>query len=316
MRAFVFPGQGSQVVGMGKMLASNFQVAQHVFQEVDETLKQSLFKLMAEGPEDELRLTYNAQPALMAVSMAVVRVLEKESGKSLAELCDFVAGHSLGEYTAYAATGVFDLATTATLLKARGNLMAEAVPTGIGGMAALLGADLAQAEQLTQKVSKPDAVCEVANDNAPGQIVVSGHIRALEALTQEAPAFGIKRVIMLPVSGPFHSSLMEPAAKGMAQVLEATTLTKMPSVSVVPNVLATRLEQLDQLKPALVAQITGRVRWTETIRFLKTQGITEVVELGSGKVLCGLCKRIEADLPCSNIENPQDVGIFLAGLTA
>lgn len=312
MKAFVFPGQGSQYSGMGRDLYEAFPSAKEVFQEVDDTLDQKLSTLMFSGDEAELKSTSNTQPALMAVSVAVMRVLEKEMGFDLAKDVDFVAGHSLGEYSALCATGVYSLATTARLLRRRGNAMQEAVPVGKGGMAALIGATLDQAESLAKEASQGDSLCEVANDNAVGQVVLSGHMEAIERvieLAQEKER-GIKRALLLPVSAPFHSSLMVPAAKAMAEALTNEKPLSMPCVTLVSNVTATPLDALEQLSQRLVDQITGRVRWVESMTYLGSQGVTEIIEVGAGKVLTGLMRRINKEIKTSNIETPSDIDGF------
>jgi [acyl-carrier-protein] S-malonyltransferase len=292
---------------MGLELSNAFSSARDVFQEVDETLKQNLSQLMFSGDAETLKLTENAQPALMAASMAVMRVLEKDLGFNNLQ---FVAGHSLGEYTAYCATSVFSISQTAQLLRIRGQAMQSAVAPGLGGMAALLGIDLAVAEEIAQAASTPNERCEIANDNAPGQIVISGHMAAIERALTIAKDKGAKRAILLPVSAPFHCSLMQPAVAKMADALNALTLDRMPSVPLVTNVTATTLETPDQIAPRLLEQITGRVRWTETVQYLASQGVQEIVEIGAGKVLSGLNKRIDPNLAILNIETPADLDGF------
>jgi [acyl-carrier-protein] S-malonyltransferase len=308
--AFVFPGQGSQAVGMGKDLAQAFPIARQVFEEVDEALKQKLSKIIFEGPDTDLVLTENAQPALMAVSLAVVRVLETEGGYSLAAKGRFVAGHSLGEYSALAAAGTFSLADAARLLKRRGQAMQQAVPVGKGAMAALLGLDL-EAAQKVAKEAAGDDVCSAANDNAPGQVVVSGTKEAVERAAALAPAHGGKRAIMLPVSAPFHCALMAPAADVMADALAAVTMNR-PQLPVVNNVTATATDSVYEIRRLLVEQVTGTVRWRECVLFMKQNGVDTLVELGSGKVLSGLAKRIDKDLAGISIGTPADIEKFLA----
>ena len=308
--AFTFPGQGSQAPGMGRALADAFGAARDVFGEVDEALSQNLSKLMFEGPEGDLTLTENAQPALMAVSMAIVRVLEREGGFRLAERCSYVAGHSLGEYSALVAAGAFSLSDGAKLLKARGQAMQRAVPVGVGAMAALLGAEIAQAEELCKLISAPGEIAAVANDNAPGQVVISGHTAAIDRAAEHVKALGIKRAMPLPVSAPFHSPLMKPAAEEMAKVLERTTINT-PSLPVIANVTVTPVIDPAAIRELLVEQVTGRVRWRETIAAMPGLGVTKVVEAGAGKVLTGMAKRITTDVEPVSLETPADIEAFL-----
>jgi [acyl-carrier-protein] S-malonyltransferase len=308
--AFVFPGQGSQAVGMGKDLAAAFSSAKLVFEEVDEALKQKLSKLMFEGPEADLTLTENAQPALMAVSMAVVRVLETEGKFELTRRGRFVAGHSLGEYSALAAAGTFSLADAARLLKQRGQAMQAAVPVGKGAMAALLGAEMDTAQAIAKEAAQGD-VCAAANDNAPGQIVISGTKEAIERAQAIAPNHGIKRVIVLPVSAPFHCALMAPAADGMAEHLAKVNMTP-PRLPLVCNVTASASTDIAEIRRLLVEQVTGTVRWRESVLYMKGQGVDTLIELGSGKVLSGLAKRIDKDLAGTSIGTPADIEKFLA----
>lgn len=288
MRAFVFPGQGSQKVGMGVELAEASAVAREVFQEVDEALGQNLFRIMSEGPEDQLTLTENAQPAIMANAIAALRVLEKEGGMSLADKADFVAGHSLGEYTALCAAGAFSLADTARLLKLRGRSMQAAVPVGVGAMAALLGADIEKATALAEAAAEGQ-VCAVANDNDPTQVVISGHREAIERAVALVKDHGIKRGVLLPVSAPFHCSLMQPAANAMAEAFE-----KIPPgtlrVALYANVTAAVVTDPAEVKRLLVEQVTGRVRWRESAIAMQEAGVEKFVELG-GKVLGPMIKR-------------------------
>lgn len=310
MRAFVYPGQGSQYVGMGFELYQAFASAREVFQEVDETLKHKLSDLMFKGDESTLRLTENAQPALMAVSMAVMRTLQQEFQVDISNAASYAAGHSLGEYTAYCASRVFSLSQTAQLLQIRGQAMQAAVPEGTGGMAALLGVDLTLAQEITQEVSSTLQICEIANDNAPGQIVLSGSLSAIERALIIAKAKGAKRAIMLQVSAPFHCSLMQPATLQMQEALSAIYIDRLPCIPLITNITATPLEEPGQIKPRLLQQITGRVRWTETIQYLVEHGVKEIVEIGAGKVLSGLNKRIEPNLVTMNIETPTDLEAF------
>ena len=311
-RAFVFPGQGSQAVGMGRDLAEAFPVARHVFQEVDEALGQSLSTLMFEGPEDQLTLTENAQPALMAVSLAVLRVLEAEGGFDLAKSGAFVAGHSLGEYSALAAAKTFSLSDTARLLKLRGQSMQKAVPVGQGAMAALLGADFEQAVEIAAAAAQGE-VCAAANDNAPGQVVVSGHKTAVERAIALSAERGIKRAVLLPVSAPFHCSLMQPAADDMAAALAKVTMA-VPVLPLIANVTAAQVSDPATIRELLVSQVTGTVRWRESMLFAKGQGVDSLVELGAGKVLSGLAKRIDKELVGQSVGTPADIEAFLKSL--
>lgn len=304
--AFVFPGQGSQFVGMGKDLAENFAAAREVFNEVDDTLNQKLFDLMANGPEQELTLTANTQPALMAVSMAVVRVLEKEFGINLKDKAAYVAGHSLGEYSAACAAGVFSLADTARLLRARGDAMQKAVPFGVGGMAAVIGVSFKDINALVEACRDEKSVCVAANDNSDGQVVLSGHMAAIDKAVEIAPEFGAKRCIKLPVSAPFHSPLMQPAAETMARVLMEVEArpAKIPLIS---NVLAAPVTDEKEIIKRLVEQVTGSVRWRETMNFLNEEGVTDIYELGAGKVLSGLVKRSFKEIHAASVCSPADI---------
>jgi [acyl-carrier-protein] S-malonyltransferase len=307
--AFVFPGQGSQTVGMGKDLADNFEVARAVFQEVDDALGQSLSSLIAEGPIEKLTLTENAQPALMAVSLAAARVLEAETGKSLAELGQFVAGHSLGEYSALTAVGALSVSDSARLLKLRGQAMQAAVPVGVGAMAAVLGLTLDQVKDVINSVTG-DGVCEIANDNAPGQVVISGSKEAVERAAAAAKEAGAKRALLLPVSAPFHCSLMQPAADKMAEALASAVISK-PGLPVFTNVSTEAQSYPEVIRRHLIEQVTGRVRWTESVINMAAMGVTELVEIGAGKVLSGLARRIDKEFTGSAINNAVDVQKFI-----
>lgn len=308
-RAFLFPGQGSQKIGMGKELADAFAPAREVFQEVDDALSQKLSRLMWEGPESDLTLTENAQPAIMAASIAVVRVLEEEMGLDVAKHAYLVMGHSLGEYTALCADGAFSLAETARLLKVRGRAMQSAVPAGEGGMTALIGAEFEQAEDVAKEASAGGGVCVVANDNAPGQVVISGTLDALARAAEIAKARGIKRAMPLAVSAPFHSPLMQPAADMMAEALAATTIRPL-AVPVLANVTAKEASNPDHVRELLVSQVTGRVRWRESVLALKGFGVDTTVEFGGGKVLTGMVKRIDPSLQMITLDTPADLEAF------
>lgn len=303
---FVFPGQGSQFVGMGKELADNFKSAKEVFEEVNEALSQDLFKIMLEGPESELTLTYNAQPALMAHSMAIVRVLEKEFGISLKDKASFVAGHSLGEYSAACAAGVFSLEDTAKLLRIRGNAMQEAVPVGIGGMAAVIGMSYKDVTSLVEACADRDNVCVAANDNSDGQVVLSGHMAAINKAIDIAPEFGAKRCIKLPVSVPAHSVLMQPAADIMARSFMDVE-SHPAQIPLISNVLAYAITDNKEIIKRLIEQVTGSVRWRESVMFMKAGGITDVIELGAGKVLSGLVKKIDKDINALSVSTPAEI---------
>lgn len=305
--AFVFPGQGSQFVGMGKELADNFKSAKEVFEEVNQALSQDLFKIMVDGPEGDLTLTSNAQPALMANSMAVVRVLEKEFGINLFDKASYVAGHSLGEYSAACAAGVFSLADTAKLLRIRGDAMQKAVPFGVGGMAAVIGLGFEDVQKLAAVCNSAESLCVTANDNADGQVVISGHMSAIDKAVEIAgPEFGAKRCLKLPVSAPFHSPLMQPAAVVMAQALNEVEAhdTKIPLIA---NVLATAITSKEEIIQNLVAQVTGSVRWRESVGFMSANGVTNVVELGAGKVLSGIVKRCDKEINAISVGTPAEV---------
>ncbi|MBQ8785464.1 MAG: ACP S-malonyltransferase [Alphaproteobacteria bacterium] len=304
--AFVFPGQGSQFVGMGKDLADNFASAREVFEEVDSTLNQNLFQLMINGPEQELTMTINTQPALMSVSMAVVRVLEKEFGISLKDKATFVAGHSLGEYSAACAAGVFSLADTARLLRARGDAMQKAVPFGIGGMAAVIGLSYKDVNALVEACEDENNLCVAANDNSDGQVVLSGHMAAIEKAVEIAGEFGAKRCIKLPVSAPFHSPLMQPAAEVMARVFMEVEANPA-QIPLIANVLASPISNEKEIIKHLVEQVTGSVRWRETMNFMHSEGITDIYELGAGKVLSGMVKRGYKDINSSSVCTPSEI---------
>jgi len=311
-RAFVFPGQGSQAVGMGQSLLAAFPVARETLEEADDALGQNLSRLIAEGPADELTLTENAQPALMALSMAVLRVLETDGGVDLAGSCAFVAGHSLGEYSALAAARSFGLADTARLLKIRGQAMQKAVPVGEGGMAALLGAELDQAQEIADAAAEGE-ICSPANDNAPGQIVLSGAMAAIDRAIELAGERGIRRCIKLPVSAPFHCAMMAPAAAVMKKALAEIDLIR-PLVPVVANVTAAAAENPDDIRRLLTEQVTAIVRWRESVLSMRDAGVDTLIELGAGKVLSGLTKRIDRDMTAMNVETPADVEAVLKTL--
>lgn len=304
MRAFIFPGQGSQSVGMGKALADASVIAREVFEEVDDALGQKLFRLMTEGPEDQLTLTENAQPAIMANAIATLRVLEKEGGIRLADKAQFVAGHSLGEYSALCAAGALDLATTARLLKLRGQAMQAAVPVGVGAMAALLGADMEKAQALADAAAEGE-VCTVANDNDPSQVVISGHKGAIERAIELVKDHGIKRGILLSVSAPFHCPLMQPAADAMAEALAGSAL-QAPLVPVYANVTAAPAADADTIRKLLVEQVTGRVRWRESVIAMFDGGVHDFVEFG-GKVLGPMVKRSAPDASTTSVISMDDI---------
>lgn len=314
-RAFIFPGQGSQAVGMGKALAEAFAAARETFEEVDEALQQKLSTLMWEGPESDLVLTENAQPAIMAASMAVVRVLAREGGLDLAKHARLVAGHSLGEYTALAAAGAFSLADTARLLRIRGQAMQAAVPVGEGAMSALLGAEIAMAEEAAREAveqaapNEKNPICVVANDNAPGQVVISGTAAAVARAGEIAKAKGAKRAMPLAVSAPFHCPLMQPAADKMAEALAEVTI-RPPAAPVMANVTAALVSEPETIRRLLVEQVTGRVRWRESVLAFKGAGVETTVELGGGKVLTGMVKRIDKELQTVTLDTPADIEAF------
>lgn len=311
-RALVFPGQGSQVVGMGKALAGAYPQARAVFDEVDEALSQRLSELMFEGPLEQLTLTSNAQPALMATSLAALRVLEAEAGLDVARDVAFLAGHSLGEYSALAAGGALSIADTARLLRIRGNAMQAAVPVGEGAMAALIGIEIDGAREIAAEAAEGQ-VCDVANDNGGGQVVVSGHKPAVERAVAIAQARGVKRAVMLPVSAPFHCALMAPAAEAMRAALAEVTVAA-PKAPVVANVSAAPVNDPDAIREALVAQVTGTVRWRESVAHMAGEGVDAFVEVGAGKVLSGLVKRIASGSATQAVGTPDDVGAFKAAI--
>lgn len=311
-RAFIFPGQGSQVVGMGQDLYAAFSEAKAVFQEIDESLGQNLSKLMFEGSEADLNLTENTQPALMAVSMAVVEVLKKQGGIDFGNAATFVAGHSLGEYSALTAAESFTIADAARLLKLRGQAMQKAVPVGMGSMAAVLGLSFEEVEEVANEAADSE-ICAAANDNSVGQVVVSGHKDAVARAVEIATARGAKRAVLLPVSAPFHCALMAPAATAM-EVALADTDIKAPLLPVVSNVTAQATTSPDDIRKLLVEQVTGMVRWRESVVWMKGEGITEMVELGSGKVLSGLVRRIDRDIECANAGTPEEIETLIETL--
>jgi [acyl-carrier-protein] S-malonyltransferase len=317
VNAFIFPGQGSQSVGMGQDLAAAFGAARDVFDEVDETLGQRLSKLMFEGPTEELTLTENAQPALMAVSLAVMRVLEREGGLVLPQKAALVAGHSLGEYSALAAASALQLAETARLLRLRGTAMQRAVPAGEGAMAALLGTELEQAAEICREAAiDPETgahqVVQPANDNGGGQVVISGHKAAVERAIEISRARGIKRAMLLPVSAPFHCALMAPAADAMAEALATAAITA-PLVPVVANVSAAKATDPAVIRTLLVEQVTGLVRWRESVQAMVTMGVDTFIEIGAGRVLAGLVRRIAPEATTHSIGTPAEIETFLKG---
>jgi [acyl-carrier-protein] S-malonyltransferase len=313
MRAFIFPGQGSQFIGMGKELAEAFPAARDVFEEVDEALSQKLSQMMFGGDEADLNLTENTQPALMAVSLAVTRVLQQARPELIGpSLCKFVAGHSLGEYSALTAAGTFSIAEAARLLKIRGQAMQKAVPVGVGAMAAILGLELPDVSEIVKEASDSEIVA-AANDNSYGQVVVSGHKAAVEKAVALATEKGAKRAVMLPVSAPFHCALMQPAADRMKEALAAAAMNA-PAVPLVANVTAEAETDPARIRQLLVEQVTGMVRWRESVLYMKEQGVSELVELGAGKVLTGLTRRIDKDLSGSAVGTPADIDALVAAL--
>jgi [acyl-carrier-protein] S-malonyltransferase len=313
MRAFLFPGQGSQTVGMGKALAEAFAPAREVFQEVDEALMQPLSRLMWEGPESDLILTENAQPAIMAAGMAVIRILQREAGLDFARHARLVAGHSLGEYTALCAAGSFALGDTARLLKIRGRAMQQAVPVGEGAMSVLLGAEIALAEEAAKEAvaeaTEADPVCVVANDNAPGQVVISGRKATVDRAGEIAKAKGAKRAMPLAVSAPFHCPLMKPAADKMAEALAAVTI-RPPAVPLIANVTAAETNEPETIRRLLVEQVTQRVRWRESVLAFRNAGVETTVEAGGNKVLTGMVKRIDKEFVNVTLDTPADIEAF------
>jgi len=309
-RAYIFPGQGSQFVGMGKDLNSSFVEAKEVFQEVDEALAQSLSKIMFEGPEEDLVLTENAQPALMAVSTALVNILKKQGDISIKQTSTFLAGHSLGEYSALVAADSILLADVAKLLKIRGKSMQESVSVGKGAMAAMIGSDLRIIENLIKDTLNKGEVCSIANDNAPGQVVISGHKTAVNRAIEASKDFGVKRSVFLSVSAPFHCSLMQPAADSMFDAL-SNVLVNKPSVPIISNVTARDVKDSSDIKSLLVSQVTNTVRWRESINFINENGVKELVELGAGKVLSGLARRINRENNSISLQSPEDIESFL-----
>ncbi len=307
--AFTFPGQGSQVIGMGKDLADAFSEARAVFDEVDEALGEKLSALMWDGTIEELTLTANAQPALMAVSLAAMRAMEA-AGFDMAQSVSCVAGHSLGEYSALAAAGSFSVADTARLLRVRGNAMQQAVPAGEGAMAAIIGLDQDAVEEICTQCQTGGSCCQIANDNGGGQLVISGSRGAVEKAATLARDKGAKRALLLPVSAPFHSVLMEPAADAMRAAFENVTISE-PSVPLISNVVAAPVEDPAQIVDLLIRQVTGRVRWRETVQWFASNGVTAVYEIGAGKVLTGLARRIDRDIAATAINTPQDIEAFL-----
>jgi [acyl-carrier-protein] S-malonyltransferase len=312
--AFIFPGQGSQFIGMGKDLAETFPEAKETFQEIDDALGQDLSALMFAGEEADLNMTENTQPALMAVSLAVVNVLKKQGNVKFEQACTFMAGHSLGEYSALAASGAIELAQTARLLKKRGQAMQKAVPVGEGAMAAILGLDFDAVKKIAEQANAV-SVCEIANDNSDGQVVVSGHKAAIEKAAELATEAGAKRAVILPVSAPFHCSLMAPAAQTMSYALADTDI-RPPCVPVVANVTAKAEEEPSDIRRLLVDQITGMVRWRDSVLWMGENGVTDMTELGAGKVLNGLVRRINKDIACESVGTPEQIEALIAKINS
>ncbi len=316
MRAFVFPGQGSQFIGMGKDLADAFPDARSTFEEVNDALGQDLFKLMTSGSEADLNLTENTQPALMAVSLAIANVITRQGGIQLSKAVKFVAGHSLGEYSALTAAGSLELSQTAKLLRLRGQAMQRAVPVGVGSMAAILGLDMPDVADVVKAAAEQAGVKQVvesANDNSAGQVVISGHKGAVAIAMELASAKGAKRAIELPVSAPFHCTLMAPAAHQMSYALADSNI-RPPVVPVVSNVTAQGVNEPHEIRRLLVDQITGMVRWRESVTWMKEQGVTEMIELGAGKVLSGLIRRIEKDVATESVGTPDQIEALIKKL--
>lgn len=311
-RALIFPGQGSQFVGMGAELLESFAEAREVFECVDDALSQKLSKIILEGPDTDLNMTANTQPALMAVSMAVVEILKKQGGFKIEDICSYVAGHSLGEYSALTAAGALDIADTARLLRIRGDAMQKAVPVGVGSMAAILGLDFDDVKAIADEASNSE-ICEAANDNSVGQVVVSGHKAAVAQAITLAQAKGAKKAVELPVSAPFHCALMQPAADAMREALAEANVMK-PIVPVVANVTASATTDPEEIRDLLVRQVTGTVRWRESVIWMKDQGVSEMVELGAGKVLSGLVRRIDREISCESVGSPADIEALIAKL--
>ena len=311
-RAFVFPGQGSQIVGMGHDLAKNYSVAREVFEEIDDTLGEKLSEIIFNGPEDELRLTRNTQPAMLAMSMAVVRIIESVRKKKINDIVQVVAGHSLGEYSALAAIGAITLDDATTLLRLRGEAMQNAVPVGEGAMAALLGADLDIAENIIQCSSKGE-VCEIANDNSPGQVVISGSVTAIKRAITISADMGVKKAVVLPVSAPFHCMMMSSAAEIMSQALAKTTIHP-PLVPIIANVTAKKMTKPGEIRSLLERQITAMVRWRETIMNMSNDGVELVIEVGPGSILRTLTRRIDAAMSAISVGNVEQIENFLESL--